>query len=445
MGFEVIVFLVAFAGLAFSAEHLCNSMETLCDHWNIPEDVGGATFIALGGSIPEIAINCIATFKAVHSKSLSTSTSLADMGVGAILGSGMMAYLLIPGLSALFSRDNALQIRTRSIYRDATFYGLAVLTLMSALHSGLSVYHAPIMISIYICYVIVLVFSEHLHFWWSHAIGHPHLGPTRHRNDGKVVQSVFRERYSSIASPMSPTADDPLFAASVPLIPVDTDSSTVVGEDALIIPMNDDEDRSNDEEASAIKSAVYTVTWPLRFCIDLTCPDCRIFQPCEKFYPLTFIISFAWITLFSFIITVIVDRWVEILNMPSASAIFGLIIVAAGAEIPDAVNAVTISKRGFGSMAISACLGAQVINICIGLGLPWLILLIAGIKVPISSGNMFVHETSFFLFIDVLVFVIIAILGATQTTSLITYKKAIFLLGWYCLTVGYIVYSTTNM
>ena len=38
-------------------------METLCDHWYIPEDVGGASFMAFGSAIPEITVNAISTFK----------------------------------------------------------------------------------------------------------------------------------------------------------------------------------------------------------------------------------------------------------------------------------------------------------------------------------------------------------------------------------------------
>ena len=50
---------------------------------------------------------------------------------------------------------------------------------------------------------------------------------------------------------------------------------------------------------------------------------------------------------------------------------FGLITIAVGAEIPDTIQSVTMAKRGYGSMAVSNALGSQIINILIGLGLPW--------------------------------------------------------------------------
>ena len=36
-----LLLLVAFCGLAAAADAVCNALETLCDRWSIPEDVGG--------------------------------------------------------------------------------------------------------------------------------------------------------------------------------------------------------------------------------------------------------------------------------------------------------------------------------------------------------------------------------------------------------------------
>lgn len=44
-----------------------------------------------------------------------------------------------------------------------------------------------------------------------------------------------------------------------------------------------------------------------------------------------------------------------------------------GAEIPDLIQSVTVAKRGYGSMAVSNSSGSQIINILVGLGLPWAI------------------------------------------------------------------------
>ena len=83
---EFIVFFVAIGGLAHSSDHLCNSLETLCDHWRVPEDVGGATFMAFGSAIPEITVNFIAALRSVTERHQKKNGSIADLGVGAIMG-----------------------------------------------------------------------------------------------------------------------------------------------------------------------------------------------------------------------------------------------------------------------------------------------------------------------------------------------------------------------
>ena len=434
---EIFIFFVAFCGLAIAAEHLCNSMETLCDHWRIHEDVGGATFIAFGGAIPEITINCVSTFKSVRASNLNDS-SIADLGVGAILGSGLIAFLLIPALSCLWSNQKLL-LRKRALYRDATFYALAVSVLMSAVYFGITTFHAPILVAIYICYVLVLVFGDHLHFFWSRALGHPLLGPTYPEHCDPT--SVFRERYSSTHR-SGGSACGELDAIIVPLLSLNGgaeifDSSTDRAEGC----------EQSSSTLGAIALAGSYVVSPIQTAIDWTCPDCRIFKPKENWYPLTFLTALAWITMFSFVITMVVERWVTLMNLPSASALFGLILVAAGAEIPDTVNAVTIARRGFGGMAIGACLGSQVINICLGLGMPWLITWCFGKTVPLSSSNSFIHEASVLLLAAVgCVVVTVALIGPVHTMgrSEITKNKAFFLIAWYCLTIGLLGYLTVS-
>ena len=434
--FELLLFLIAFVGLALSAEHLCNSMETLCDHWGISEDVGGATFIALGGAIPEITINCISTYKSAGSTSVMNA-SIADLGVGAILGSGMIAYLLIPSLSSLFAGNEKLLIRQHALFRDASFYSLAVIVLMSALFFGIGNWHAPILIFVYISYVLSLVYSHRLNVWWSRSVVNPHLGPIRSGSatPQQTSPSIFREKYASVDEEVS---------IVVPLLPLS--SSELFLERA-----SEQRDQQKMPVGNSVCTSLYNVCRalirPMESLINQTCPDCRIFKPNEHLYPLTFVTSFGWITFFSFLITIIVQRWVELLAMPSLSAIFGLVLVAAGAEVPDTVNAITIARRGFGGMSTSACLGSQVVNICLGLGMPWLIASIAGKIIPLSPTNSFIHEASVLVLIDVLLLVIIvSAFGPYHRDgrSEVNKAKAFCLIVWYTVTVSYLAYATVT-
>ena len=39
--------------------------------------------------------------------------------------------------------------------------------------------------------------------------------------------------------------------------------------------------------------------------------------------------------------------------------LLGFAVVSIGAEIPDAVNAIVVARRGYGAMACSSCMGSQ--------------------------------------------------------------------------------------
>lgn len=135
-----------------------------------------------------------------------------------------------------------------------------------------------------------------------------------------------------------------------------------------------------------------TLLKPLTKCIAATCPDCRLLVgDRQNLYGVTFFSSFVWITFFSYVVTVVVERWVDMMQNPSTMGYFGLVLVAVGAEIPDTVNALTVARRGYGSMATSSCIGSQVCNICLGLGLPWTMLSFGGFDVSLGDhdGQMY--------------------------------------------------------
>jgi hypothetical protein len=50
-------------------------------------------------------------------------------------------------------------------------------------------------------------------------------------------------------------------------------------------------------------------TLPLRLAFIYTCPDCTEGRPTEKLYPVTLLVAFLWISLFSFIISEVVSAW----------------------------------------------------------------------------------------------------------------------------------------
>ncbi|CAD7968614.1 unnamed protein product [Amoebophrya sp. A25] len=128
-----------------------------------------------------------------------------------------------------------------------------------------------------------------------------------------------------------------------------------------------------------ISNIAQTVWAPVIKVSDTVCPDCRIFEAHENLWPVTFLAALTLIALWSSLVTTIVSRWVHLIHGGEATLSYlGVVLVAIGAEIPDCVQSVQAARRGLGSMAIASCWGAQTLNICIGLGLPWMIVALVG-------------------------------------------------------------------
>ena len=87
---EFVVFFIAIGGLAHSADHLCNSLETLCDHWHVPEDVGGATFMAFV-LICLILGLALSIERIIYLNMATTNTGKLLEGIEGALGKGVDA------------------------------------------------------------------------------------------------------------------------------------------------------------------------------------------------------------------------------------------------------------------------------------------------------------------------------------------------------------------
>ena len=78
-------------------EFFVPALEEMVDAWGIEDDVAGATFMAAGGSAPELFTSLISVFMAPPSAS--------DTGFGTIVGSAVFNVLFVIGMCAIFSKD----------------------------------------------------------------------------------------------------------------------------------------------------------------------------------------------------------------------------------------------------------------------------------------------------------------------------------------------------
>jgi Ca2+/Na+ antiporter len=397
--FEIFLFLYAMLGLAIVCDdYLCVALERLCDVYNIREDVAGATFMAFGSAAPEIIVNAVSTIKQAKAKPGDASAiDATNTGVGAILGSGMIAFLVIPGACALSTDEGIqLQLKRRPLLRDVGAYATALLLLCVFFHDGrIKLYESGILVSFYLFYVMVVVFAPTVRREYRHRIL---------KKPKKKRKSFVKKKATANASVAdSNIMDQPLLnnpedgeannetsfsitpghdedkKSTKPRVkfgdendgPIDV---TILGaaESNEKLSLNDS-GNDEDEPSGPIGKFISIVAKPLTTVFEWTCFPCEEGSKYENYYPITFIISFVYVSFFSFIIGTCVQRWVLFTPDWMKGSFFGLITIAIGAEIPDTIQSVTMAKRGYGSMAVSNALGSQIINILIGLGLPWLL------------------------------------------------------------------------
>jgi len=144
---EVFIFVYAVGWLSLAADKTCGAMEAACSRAKLRPDVAGATLMAFGGCAPEVCINIICTWKqfehnAFMRKNRERQSSIASfseeshdthLGIGSCLGSGMIAFAVIPALCVFFSQKNILKLKLTSTARDTAAYLLALLYLLHLL------------------------------------------------------------------------------------------------------------------------------------------------------------------------------------------------------------------------------------------------------------------------------------------------------------------------
>eukprot|EP00566_Odontella_aurita_P007262 CAMPEP_0113552436 /NCGR_PEP_ID=MMETSP0015_2-20120614/15066_1 /TAXON_ID=2838 /ORGANISM="Odontella" /LENGTH=734 /DNA_ID=CAMNT_0000453413 /DNA_START=209 /DNA_END=2410 /DNA_ORIENTATION=- /assembly_acc=CAM_ASM_000160 len=125
---------------------------------------------------------------------------------------------------------------------------------------------------------------------------------------------------------------------------------------------------------------------PLVFTLVITIPD--VSRPgWGKFCYLSFVVSIAWIGLYSFFMV----NWTETIGntIGIPSVVMGLTFLAAGTSVPDLLSSVIVARKGEGDMAVSSSIGSNIFDILVGLPLPWIIFsALRGKSIEIGADNI---------------------------------------------------------
>ncbi|XP_022308774.1 sodium/potassium/calcium exchanger 5-like isoform X2 [Crassostrea virginica] len=374
---HILIVLYVFGALAIVCDdYFCASLEVICDELNLQEDVAGATFMAAGSSAPEFFTALIGVFIAE-----------SDVGVGTIVGSAVFNILFIVGVCGLFA-GMIVRLTWYPVLRDSLFYLLSVAALIITIYDNeVQWYESLIMFILYILYIVLMYFNARLEQFFHQLL---------HKVSGGLIEDRSRtlpeqtERQALLESEK-----------------VDRSGTVEEGTKALEIEssFNSHDNKSFEKSADHKDSKEYESPWqipdtflkrvfwvsmiPMHALFFVTIPDCRRPGKWHKTYPITFVMSIAWIAGLSYIMVWMVTVAGDALEIPET--VMGLTLLAAGTSVPDCLSSLFVARDGLGDMAVSNSIGSNVFDILMCLGLPWLLkslILESGEPIPIQSEGL---------------------------------------------------------
>ncbi|XP_051992844.1 sodium/potassium/calcium exchanger 2-like isoform X3 [Xyrauchen texanus] len=425
-------------------EFFVPALTVITERLEISDDVAGATFMAAGGSAPELFTSVIGVF-----------VSHSNVGIGTIVGSAVFNILFVIGMCALFSRE-ILNLTWWPLFRDVSFYIIGLIMLIVFFLDNYITYVESISLLLcYATYVTFMKFNVTVETFIKSKLNMNQVDDTETPpkvnstgdDENKLSTKHRLQRGGSSASLHNSLMRNSIFQLMIHTL--DPLSEGKFKEKASILhkiarkkgeddtngvdknlancsnvevevtpPMNGNagpeaEEEEDDEDQplslawpeTARKQATYLLIFPIVFPLWLTLPDVRR-DTSKKFFPITFLGSISWIAVFSYLMVWWAHQVGETIGI--TEEIMGLTILAAGTSIPDLITSVIVARKGLGDMAVSSSVGSNIFDITVGLPFPWLMFSMINHMIPVtvSSNGLFCAIVLLFL---MLLFVIISI------------------------------------
>ncbi|MFT7819287.1 sodium/potassium/calcium exchanger 2 isoform X1 [Arapaima gigas] len=129
-------------------EFFVPALTVITEKLSISDDVAGATFMAAGGSAPELFTSVIGVF-----------VSHSNVGIGTIVGSAVFNILFVIGMCALFSKE-ILNLTWWPLFRDVSFYIMdLILLIVFFLDNYIHFWESIMLLGAYTSYVIFMKFN----------------------------------------------------------------------------------------------------------------------------------------------------------------------------------------------------------------------------------------------------------------------------------------------
>jgi len=179
------VLLYMFLGLAIVCDSFFEAaLSRICEVMSLKDDVAGATWMAAGGSAPELATSVLGVF-----------FSKSDVGFGTIVGSAVFNVLFVIACCAFVAPN--LKLTWWPLARDASYYCFAMSILVFVI-SDLQVqfWEAIVLLLLYVVYVTVMFYNERLEAWVTHRIK---LGEEGASGMAKSVQEMTNSKVFALS------------------------------------------------------------------------------------------------------------------------------------------------------------------------------------------------------------------------------------------------------
>jgi len=132
-------------------DYFVSALELISERLEVKDDVAGATFMAAGGSAPELATSLLGVFVAKN-----------DIGFGTIVGSAVFNILFVISACIVFAKE-VLELEWWPLTRDSFCYGVSLLILVGFVENqSVEWYEALVLFCCYIGYIVVMYYNEEL-------------------------------------------------------------------------------------------------------------------------------------------------------------------------------------------------------------------------------------------------------------------------------------------
>ncbi|KAK9524669.1 hypothetical protein VZT92_017040 [Zoarces viviparus] len=423
-------------------EFFVPALTVITEKLTISDDVAGATFMAAGGSAPELFTSIIGVF-----------ISHSNVGIGTIVGSAVFNILFVIGMCAIFSRE-ILNLTWWPLFRDVSFYILdLIMLIIFFLDNIITMWESITLLSAYAAYVIFMKCNSSVEGFVKSCMNknqvvevevQPKARPRLQRGGSSaslhnslmrnsifqlmihtldpLSEGKFREKASILhkiakkkcqvedsekANGVASRSDKNLPNSSSVEVEVTPPMNGTAGQEGETAEDEEEDDQplSLSWPESNRKRLTYLVIIPIVLPLWITLPDVRK-ATSKRFFPVTFLGAISWIAIFSYLMVWWAHQVGQTIGI--TEEIMGLTILAAGTSIPDLITSVIVARKGLGDMAVSSSVGSNIFDITVGLPFPWLMWsFINGMKpVQVSSNGLFCAIVLLFI---MLLFVIISI------------------------------------